>query len=904
MEKEASAKRSADIVRFSTLAPASRTLWAKSGNPAHGLLAHMLDVAAVAEKLLEFEPISTIEWAADQFGLAPRQLSRWIAAIVGLHDFGKAIPGFQRKWPVGMERDQAIGLEFPSHACTVTDHACATAALLCPELVNLTGADRRWIRHVILAVSAHHGFHFPQDQVNRAKPKGEPPSWKRARESMLQAYWQALAPEGAPAKEEVSLPALNWLAGLASTVDWIASNPDWFPPGERCDELRAYYVDALRRADIALQEINWPRSHTLLEQETGTSELLGRMLGRPDIVPRRLQDVGDHLVKEASGPALLLVEAPMGEGKTELAFLAHLRLQATNGHRGLYLALPTQATGNALFGRAHAFLKAFARGRTDLQLVHSAAYLNEDARHLKTIHLHGIDNSQEETVAASMWFSQRRRPLLSPYGVGTIDQALFSILNVRHHFVRLWGLGNRVVVLDEVHAYDTYTSGLIEVLLRWLKALGSSVVLMSATLPARRREELLAAWGADPKDVPDCAYPRAFLVDERGIRGAHFPARQLPAIQLGCVDEEVEALAELALSLLQPGGCGAVIVNTVKRAQDLYRLLNERLMPDCELLLFHARYPMDERLGREKKVLEWFGPCGKRPRRSLLVATQVAEQSLDLDFDFMISDLAPVDLLLQRAGRLHRHDRERPEVHREPHLWVAGAGPKFPDLDSTAWRFVYDAYILGRTWAMLQQEDVLEMPHDIDRLVQTVYGEESLPAELDAMVRRVIEIEAYGKYLAKMNKERQESRNVAIDPSGEPQTAYANKPRGNDEDDLLGLRNVTREGRETVTLVPVEVEVEAGGWRIGDVIFQPDGPIDDALARRLYGRHIRLSGKEIVNHFRGKGVPAAFACHPLLRNFHPLPLTRGAYEKEGIRLKLDAELGLVRESGSSAEEGE
>src|SRR5690606_14046569 len=128
------------------------------------------------------------------------------------------------------------------------------------------------------------------------------------------------------------------------------------------------------------------------------------------------------------------------------------------------------------------------------------AAMNEDMRELRAIHLRGLDESRDQSLSASAWFAQRKRPLLSPYGVGTVDQALYAALNVKHHFVRLWGLANRVVVLDEVHAYDTYTSGLIAALLRWLKALNCSVVLMSATLPEARRAELLRAW-----DIVDTA---------------------------------------------------------------------------------------------------------------------------------------------------------------------------------------------------------------------------------------------------------------------------------------------------------------------------------------------------------------------------------------------------------------
>lgn len=887
--------------RFSDLPGASRAIWAKSGEGGHGLLAHLLDVAATAETLLNMEPEASLSWMAGQLGLAPACSARWIAAAVGLHDFGKAIPGFQAKWPDGMAADQAHGLAFPLHACGVTDHSCATAALLGRPLHQLSGAEAGWLRHVIQAISAHHGFHFGMQEVNAARPIREPAEWSKARAAILNAYWQTLAPQGTPDLEALSLPAVNWLAGLTSAADWIASNPEWFPLGERRDDLRAYYNHARELAAAALHRIGWSRAQALLDGPAELDALLARITQREGMQARPLQQAGERLLNDAKGPSLLLVEAPMGEGKTELAFLAHLRLQAANGHRGLYVALPTQATGNALFKRAQTFLKAFASNPMDVQLVHGGASMNEDAQHLRTVHLRGINQDKGETLAASAWFSQRRRPLLSPYGVGTVDQALFSVLNVKHHFVRLWGLGNRVVVLDEVHAYDTYTSGLIVTLLQWLKALGSSVILMSATLPRARRDELLAAWGVTADEAPDLVYPRLLLADDRGVCGEHFPARTLPPIQLAGLGEDVEELADQVETLLAGGGCGAVVVNTVDRAQSLYRVLQERLEPSIPLLLFHARYPLDERGEREKLVLSQFGLQDERPDKAVMIATQVAEQSLDLDFDFMLSDLAPVDLLLQRAGRLHRHDRRRPEAHTQARLWVAGLGPVFPDLKATAWGFVYDPYILGRTWALLGREVMLELPADIDRFVQAVYGDEPLPEGLDEQLQNAIEIEAYGEYRAKVNKERQESRNIAIDPSVEPQSAYSGKPRGNDEDALLGMRNTTRLGRETVTLVPVEV-VE-NGWRVGDTTFDPNQPLDDATARRLYGRQLRLSRMAVVRHFQGMDRPVAFSEHSLLRNFHPLPLTEGCYGVGDMRLRLDAELGLVYETEESTGSG-
>jgi len=276
----------------------------------------------------------------------------------------------------------------------------------------------------------------------------------------------------------------------------------------------------------------------------------------------------------------------------------------------------------------------------------------------------------------------------------------------------------------------------------------------------------------------------------------------------------------------------------------------------------------------------------------LLVATQVAEQSLDLDFDFMLGDLAPVDLLLQRAGRLHRHQRVRPAAHQHARLWVAGLRPEFPDLKETAWEYVYDAYVLGRTWALLGEETSLRLPNDIDRLVQTVYADTPLPERLDDSVIERIEVGAYGEYLARVNKERQQSINIGVDPGAEAHTVYHEKPRGNDEDDLAGQRNITRLGGESITVIPVDVVKT--GWQVGDRVFKPDQTLDDALAKRLYARQLRLARTAVVKHFQTTLQPSTFAGHPLLENMYPLPLTQGRYTVNGnLQLQLDDALGLL-----------
>lgn len=895
------------MLHFSGISSAARSVWAKSGTESaeggHGLLAHMLDVAAVADVILSHEPASTHQWLAHELGMEVSAVSQMVSCWVGLHDLGKATPGFQNKWPEGREQDERNGLQFLTASLSHSQHDLASAAVLRNLLLSV-GHAPAWAMGAAQAVSAHHGYNFLPTQVKNGMPRGEGSTWSVVRQEIFDAYWRQCQPDALPTKTDVSLPLVQWLAGLTSVSDWIGSNPDHFSLGERAEKLGDHYKAARHLASLALRDIGWSDHKTLLgAQPADAHELIAKIINAPGVRARPLQVGVDALLAQASGQTLLIVEAPMGEGKTELAFLAYLRLQAQNQHRGMYVALPTQATGNAMFDRAIGFLRAFGHDAPiDIQLAHGGAMFDERVHALRGIY----GSSHDEAVTSSAWFAKGKRSLLSPYGVGTVDQALFAALNVKHHFVRLWGLTNKVVVLDEVHAYDTYTSGLIEVLLRWLKALNCSVVLMSATLPQTRRGALLRAWHGRQMALPDCHYPRILACSDAGVASLSVESRAQLPIHVTPVSEHLTDLAHEVVSKLSGGGCGAVILNTVNRAQTLYALLKDRITDDTVLMLFHARFPADERRALEQSVMKRFGRTGDRPARAILVATQVVEQSLDVDFDFMISDLAPVDLLLQRAGRLHRHQRQRPTAHEASQLQVAGLNPlSLPELKETAWGFVYDSFILYRTWALISREPLWQLPLDIDRLVQMVYGDTALPDDLADGDRDVIEVAAQGEHLASLQTERLQAMYAAINPDAEPQAAYADKPRGNEEGDGLGIRNRTRLGDESVALVPVHVAED--GWRLhlGDEPFDPNLMPDQALARRIFERQVKLSRKALVMLFNTTPGPMCFTEHPLLRSLKPLLLSDGVFMMGKLTVRLDSEYGVCYESpGAQKNQGD
>ena len=799
----------------------------------------MLDVAAVAEAILRRESPQTQAWAAAALGLPQATAPRWTAAIAGLHDFGKAIPGFQFKWPDGQRADEAAGLTFKPVSLDVHRHDLASAALLRRQL-PARFPDAGWIlacaRHSVPTTAT---CPTPME-IKDGMPRYEGVGWSEARSEILDAYLATLEPGDGPALEDLPLPAVAWLAGLTSVADWIGSNLEWFPAGERADTLAGHYAKAGELAEVALDAIGWPAYQTLLDCRGGYRQ--------PD-----LAHPGPTGQPRRSPPAPAGCRRPAGPGHRPDP--ADRRGPHGRGQDRACPARPPAASGRqrtprALPRAAHpGDRQRHVRSRTGIPAGlcpricdwTSSWPMAAPCWTSASTGCAGSTHSQAESIASSAWFSQRKRPLLSPYGVGTVDQALFATLNVKHHFVRLWGLTNRVVVLDEIHAYDTYTSGLIEALLRWLKALGCSVILMSATLPTKRRAALLDAWGA--ADRPDIPYPRILMVRDGETLGETVACRPLAPIRISGIAEDLETLANAALACLADGGCGLVVVNTVQRAQDPYRLLRERVTDPAELMLFHARFPADERSRREHEVLSRFGPVpeSQRPPRCLLIATQVAEQSLDLDFDFMLSDLAPMDLLLQRPVGCTGIERERPPAHRQPHLRISGLlAERPPELKETAWGFVYDPYILYCTWAVVLREPLWRLPEDIDRLVQAVYSQDPFEEEDRPELLATLD-KALGDHYAKVQTQRQQAINAAIDAEAEPQNAYNQKPRANEEREGGGTPVVTRLGDDSLTAVPVLVADD--GWRLlaSDAPFDPETVPDDALARRIFARQVRIS---------------------------------------------------------------
>ena len=504
-----------------------------------------------------------------------------------------------------------------------------------------------------------------------------------------------------------------FVAGLITIADWIGSDERPFAQNARWN-----MPERRRRAKTALATINWRSGKT--RQLNGFGDLF------PDTPQaNRIQNETLQAVRE---PGIYIIEGPMGCGKTEAALSAAYQLIASGKASGLYFALPTQVTSNRIHLRVQPFVDRISADREAVRLAHSASWLVETETPTKLYPASPDDEAREHVRAGRSWFASAKRALLAPFGVGTVDQALLGIVAAKHFFVRQFGLAGKVVILDEVHTYDLYTGTLIGALVKRLRELQCTVMVLSATLTERRRCELLGLAGGQPVSA---AYPLLC-----GVAGSFIerPCEPFPAKTIQIHNVSGASPIEEALDRACHGECLLWIRNTVEEAQETYRALqgaNRQGGPSIALL--HSRFPF---FRREQLEDEWMSRLGKdsrqRPPGCVLVSTQVAEQSVDIDAELLITDRAPTDMLLQRLGRLWRHDRPtRPPA--QPEVWI-----QMPHSDDAALRNanekelrkvlgksarVYAPYILLRSLQQWRGRATITLPDDIRPTLEATYAD-------------------------------------------------------------------------------------------------------------------------------------------------------------------------------------
>lgn len=454
--------------------------------------------------------------------------------------------------------------------------------------------------------------------------------------------------------------------------------------------------------------------------------------------------------------SIIVIEAGMGSGKTEAAlYLAHQLLAAKKAN-GLYFAMPTRLTSEKIYDRLNTFLShtiPAAENRNAL-LIHGEAWLNWILEQPSDSAENGAVNANPDS-----WFQSAKRALLAPFAAGTVDQALLSIVNVRHSALRAFALAGKVVVFDECHSYDAYTGELIAVLIQSIRKWGGTVIILSATLTAEAKRKFLGETTSGP--LSSCSsYPLITIAEpEKPLKFTEFQSGKTDTVKIRHTGDESAAMRE-ALEHALRGEQVLWIENTVFGAQNIYKQL--ACGPQgIEVGLIHSRFPAFLRREQESKWVDLLGKNGADNRRKhgrILVATQILEQSVDVDADFLITRLAPGDMLFQRIGRLWRHEKlntVRPQQAKREMLLLIPEECSAPEQiqGNTHILLPYDPYWMLRTCEIWKEMNEVHIPDDIRPVLEKIYQDRPEENEIMARLKQeMIQRRDHEKYLANCSR--------------------------------------------------------------------------------------------------------------------------------------------------------
>lgn len=715
--------------------------------PSHPLAWHMLDVAAVAQALLVVRPV-LLARLSNLLGLTPEQATPFLTWLAAVHDIGKFARAFQCKAPEYWSAPLPLGA-FNSR----TRHDADGRAVWDAWLNEGALLDRIWpaisvraFEPLLNASLCHHGEPAEVSKISLRHDFGPGAEAAAAcRDALLDLLLPARL-DAAPIRPAQARLASHWIAGLITIADWAGSSQRWFPYASADIALADYWSNARERAARAVRDAGLIPARPLIGATF--PELTGKTTAP---TPLQAWALSTPL---PPGPVLFILEDVTGAGKTEAAHLLVHRLMAGGRASGAWWAMPTMATANAMYARQAEMLAGLFDGqeeRPSLALSHGQVRLHEAFQASR------IDWGASEAplgadaagltasaACAAYLADDRRLSLLADIGAGTIDQAVLSVLPSRFNTVRLAGLAEKVLVVDEVHAHDAYVTEELLRLLEFHRAQGGSAILLSATLSNRQRERLVRDWQGQGgaivgADMDDPRYPLATVASRQVVRAdeiapAPWSARTTPVERV----DTPEAVLGRIKATLDAGGCAAWVRNTVDDALAAATLAQAE---GLEPIVFHARFAQVDRQRIEAEVMRLFGPGSTSEQRQgrLVIATQVIEQSLDLDFDQLASDLAPIDLLLQRAGRMRRHaSRLRPAgagdtmlVLSPPPVEDAGADWLRPHHGGGG--MVYrDHGVLWRTSREIARRGCLTVPGHVRAMVEAVHGGTECPDGLVA----------------------------------------------------------------------------------------------------------------------------------------------------------------------------
>ncbi|WP_328774813.1 CRISPR-associated helicase Cas3' [Streptomyces goshikiensis] len=899
----------------------------KRGNsPWNTLLAHCLDTAAVCGALFDHYLAAPVRARlADAFGAGDVAKARSILMfLAATHDMpGKAIPDFQlgflqsrdpellahaRHW---LAQAQSHGLPLDSTHRTARQHAHVTARYLpgllgctcCTDDEDETGPEHHGLHAIAALLGGHHG-HVPNSSCIGTAECDLTPAWKSLQRELLNELARLLDVDltELPALVRPERPCvLPLFAGLVVHSDWIASDESRFTyrtPETAGTNTDLWWRSSREEAAAAIRDLRlhrWqPTEMTWAEQMPDTPQ------------PRPAQKA--VIDARITGQSLVIIEDTTGGGKTEIAqYLTH-RLALTCGYHGAYIALPLRAASDQIARRYRDYLTAIlgSREAANLAVVHGSAHISEINRELKEASSANLDPSlinitncddpdthQPASVVLHTWYEERSRGLLSCFGVGTIDQLVLAPQKSRHWFLRLYGLVNKTVVIDEAHAYELYQQQLLGAAIAWLADAGSSVVILSATLPKHQRHALLAAWCSGLQTQPSTPNPTGpiTIVDSQGRCRTLTSARSKTSrkhrtrIRL-MADPGPEALAHHLLTQ-HTTGITTVIRNTFIRAEALHDALLDQAekqgwKPE-EILLLHGRFFEKDRAHHQATLEAKLGPHPDpaarattanpdRPERLLLIGTQVLEASLDYCTDHLYTDLCPFDLLLQRRGRQWRHTLNRPRhKHLAPltHVLWTPNEDGLPCLPRPGTPGVYDPYILAATWHALHQHMpahapltlTLTSPTDTQPILNTLYGDP--PPDGQTPIHHLLRT-LYPHWQRRLRDERKAAEGRELwpyDQNGNPTTyeELASGPShgaGDDPDHPAHLAARSRLGTPSIDVIglyqhPDRITWDPAGHEPADLRRYHPYADQDQEAHRLQRRHFLLNTVHVPHYWIG-----------------------------------------------------
>ena len=648
-----------------------REAWGKSDEKEggyHPLAHHAMDVAAVFERLID-QPVirGRLERAAER-KLHDIDCQR-LAAVVFLHDIGKLHPGFQAKaWPAHLQRRPLRGHLQEGWAffqLAVRNPAHPFHRIL-HELSGWGGA----LEALIDASFAHHGrtVKLAPDPTLRDWGEGSAHyDWRREAEVMAGALRQWFPLAFAAGPEFPTAPRFHHLvAGFVALADWIGSDTRFFRYKAPFDA--SYSLTAREVAASAVRTVGLDVGDQAVVPVPSFGALTGGW------TPNPTQAIVGEIDTEAR---LVILEAETGSGKTEAALLHFARLFAAGKVSGLYFAVPTRAAAAQLQKRVNSAMQAWLGGAApEVVLAIPGALLSGDFKGQKLPHWQVLWTDQHEPK--HRWSAEHAtRFLAARVAVGTVDQAMLGGLQVKHAHLRGSALSRSLLVVDEVHASDAYMTEVLKQLADEHLAVGGYALLMSATLGAKAR----TAWREEV--LPDAATASATPFPAIWIPGQAAPltpdVASLPKnVRLNAVPTmDAEQTAAQAVAAARRGARVLVVRNTVAKAVETW-LAVQQAGADQHLMqvaggpaLHHGRFAAEDRALLDAAVEgvlgceAWLGATG-----CIVIGTQTLEQSLDIDADLLITDLCPMDVLLQRIGRLHRHKLPRPTGFEEPRALV------------------------------------------------------------------------------------------------------------------------------------------------------------------------------------------------------------------------------------------